>query len=395
MVTDGRAERRPVLDELGTGQHDDEDRPVAGGGEQPLDELEQALVGPVEVLEDEHRRAPVRDPLEQGPPRGGQLFRAARRRALETEQGRQPRLDAGPLLGVGQVLGGHRGELRAGDVGRIRLGDPRPPADHLPERPERQALAVRRRSALVPVDQLDEPVDVLLELPGQPALADPGDPQDRHEPGTPVAGRGVEQLLEQAQLVLASDERGLETGRPAEPAAARDHSRGPPGRNRQLLAPQWLVAQRLVDDRRFRRPHGRLAHEDRARRRDRLEPRCGVHEVAGHHPLAVGCERHGRLAGHHRAANGDRRAVGGLQRADRVDQVERGAHGAFGIVLERHRRPPDGHDGVTDELLDRAAVATDPLAGKREVAVEELADRLRVALVRQGGEARRGRRTGC
>ena len=65
--------------------------------------------------------------------------------------------------------------------------------------------------------------------------------------------------------------------------------------------------------------------------------------------------------------------------ADRRDQIERGPHGALGVVLVRHRRPPDRHHRVADELLHRAAVEPDqPLAGL-EVAGEELAHVLGVA----------------
>ena len=51
-----------------------------------------------------------------------------------------------------------------------------------------------------------------------------------------------------------------------------------------------------------------------------------------------------------------------------VDQLERRAHGALGIVLVRDRRAPDGHHRVADELLDGAAVAVDDVAREVEVA---------------------------
>ena len=73
--------------------------------------------------------------------------------------------------------------------------------------------------------------------------------------------------------------------------------------------------------------------------------------------------------------------------ADRVDQLEGGPDGALGVVLVGDRGAPDGHDGITDELLDRAAVALDDLAGKVEVAAEELAHRLRVRLLGERREA--------
>ena len=92
--------------------------------------------------------------------------------------------------------------------------------------------------------------------------------------------------------------------------------------------------------------------------------------------------------GQHAGARLDRLAgLVAAQAAHRVDQVERGAHGALGIVLARDRRAPHGHDRVADELLDRAAVALDDLAREVEVARQGLAHVLRVAVLGEGREA--------
>ena len=61
------------------------------------------------------------------------------------------------------------------------LGDPRPHAHHLPERPEGDPLTVGGGAALLPVNGLGEAVDVFEELPGEPALADPSEPCHRDE----------------------------------------------------------------------------------------------------------------------------------------------------------------------------------------------------------------------
>ncbi len=42
-------------------------------------------------------------------------------------------------------------------------------------------------------------------------------------------------------------------------------------------------------------------------------------------------------------------------------------YAAFGVVLARHRRTPDGHDGVADELLDDPAVPADHVTGELEI----------------------------
>src|SRR6185312_6091675 len=94
--------------------------------------------------------------------------------------------------------------------GRLRvvgLEQPGARPDHLAERPERDAFAVGGGAAVVPPDTLDHAVDVLEELPGQPALADPGLASDRDEPGTLLARGRVEQVLEEAELLVATDER--------------------------------------------------------------------------------------------------------------------------------------------------------------------------------------------
>ena len=69
----------------------------------------------------------------------------------------------------------------------------------------------------------------------------------------------------------------------------------------------------------------------------------------------------------------------GPERADAVDQVERGTDCAFGVVVVRDRRAPDGHDRVADELLDRATVAADDVLALFEIARQEIADGLGVA----------------
>ena len=77
-------------------------------------------------------------------------------------------------------------------------------------------------------------------------------------------------------------------------------------------------------------------------------------------------------------------ALDGLaQGGDGCAGVGGGADGAQGVVLVRHRYAEDGHDGVADELLDRAAVALDRPPCGREVAVEHAPQRLRVERLRE------------
>ena len=153
---------------------------------------------------------PGGDPLEEGPPGGEQLRRDRRRRRSTPSSASRAGSIQRALVLVGDVLA--RPSRRRGAGRRLVVGleQAGPRADHLAEGPEADALAVGGRAAAVPEDVVDEAVDVLQELPGEPALADAGRADDRHEPGAAVAAGGVEQVLEQPQLVVAADERRLE-----------------------------------------------------------------------------------------------------------------------------------------------------------------------------------------
>ena len=65
----------------------------------------------------------------------------------------------------------------------------------------------------MPAVVVREPVDVLLELPGEPRLADAGDAVDRDELRAALVGGGVEELLDEPQLAVSADERRLEARR--------------------------------------------------------------------------------------------------------------------------------------------------------------------------------------
>ena len=360
------------------------DRPL----EEVVDELHEPRVGPLEVLEHEDGRALERDALEEGPPRREELLAAARRGVADAEERQERGLDLPPLGLVVDELGERRRNPVAGRGVVVVLPETGPPPDHLSEGPEGHALSERRGAALVPVDVLADPVDVLEELPGEPALADAALAGDGQEAHAPLARGGVQEVLQQAQLVVATHERRLDPLAPALAAALGDDPERPPRRDRGGLALEELLAGRLEGDRARRGALGGLADEDGAGRRHRLEPRRGVHHVAGHHPLADGTDRDRCLAGQDAGPQ-----LEGLvarlapEMADGVDEVEGRADRPLGVVLLCDRRAPDGHHGVADELLDRAPVALDDLPAQIEVARQELADLLGVGRVGAGGEA--------
>ena len=150
----------------------------------------------------------------------------------------------------------------------------------------------------------------LSELPRKPRLADPGRADDRHDPQPLLALGGVEQVLEQSQLVLAADERRLERLRAIAPATLGHDTQGAPRGDRCLLALERLLAGRLERDRGARGAMRRLADEHGPGRGHALQPARGVDEVARDHALVRGADRHGRLAGQHAGARLDRRARG-------------------------------------------------------------------------------------
>ena len=262
----------PALEQVRTGERDDQDRDAAAPFEQVVDEVELARIRPLEVLEQEADGAGRRQPFEERPPRPEELVATAGRGVADAQQREHRRLDPGAFALVRDVRREHLRDLRPGRLRVVRLEEAGARPDHLAERPERDPLAIGRRAAVVPPDAFDDAVDVLEELPRQPALADPGLARDRDEPGALLAGGGVEEVLEQAQLLVATDERRLEPVAPAETLALADDAQGEPGRHRQLLALQDLVGDGLEGDRAGRGSLGGVADEDRAGR----APRSGA-----------------------------------------------------------------------------------------------------------------------
>ena len=143
------APARALLEQLGPGERDDQDRDVAGPLEHVLDEVEGPRVRPVEVLEQHHDDALRRDPLEERAPGGEQLGRPAGRGVARPQQREQRGLDPPPLLLVGHVLRDASRAMRVRVVDRIvGLEQARARADHLAQRPERDRP--RRTTAIGP-----------------------------------------------------------------------------------------------------------------------------------------------------------------------------------------------------------------------------------------------------
>ena len=376
-----RAPVRPPLQQFRPREGQHEDRPVAAPLEQVVDEVERPAIGPMEVLEDHRDGRDLGQPLEERAPRGEQLFGAHAR--LDAEQHEQRALDPAALLRIGDVLLDACRDPRARRRLVVALAQARAAPDHLAQRPERDPLAVRGAAAVVPPDALKQAVDVLEELPGEPALADPGRPDDGHQPGALLARRRVEEVLELAQLLVAADERRLHRFAPVAATDLGDDAQGAPRPDRGDLALQDLLACLLEYDRGRGGLERRLADQHGSGGRDRLQARGGVDEVAGDHALIGRTDRDRGLAGEHAGAGLDTRR----EPADGGHEIEACADGPLGVVLGCDRGAPDGHHGIADELLDRAAVAPDHVPGEVEVAAQGLARLLGVALLGERREA--------
>ena len=335
------APRRAPFDELRAGQGDDQDPVVPAPFEDRFDEVDQPVVRPLEVLEDEDRQTLLGDPLDQSAGGSECLTEVDLARGAEAEEGEQPGLHRPPLRLVRDVRLERGDELGPAHLRVVELGDPGPAADHLGQGPEGDALAVGRRPALVPVDVAGQPVDVLEQLPGQPGLADPGNAGDRYESRASLVVGRVEEVLEQAQLAVPTHERRLE---PIAPSPTADHPvrpERPPGRDRGLAAAEVLVADGLGRDAGGGRPLTRLVDQDGPAGGDTLEPGGGVDQIAGDEALVGRPERDRGLPGHHRGASREGRPVRlDLQRGDGADELERRSDGSLGVVLVRSSAHP-------------------------------------------------------
>ena len=290
---------RPALEQLRPGQRDHEQRVAPRPVEEMLDEVQQARVRPLHVLEGEHGRIGLGQSLEEKAPGGEQVLLVPRLMLGQPEQVRQPRLQEAALLGVEDVLFERRAELAEGGVRLLVLRDAAAHPHHVRQRPVGDPFAIRKAATAVPVHGVGDPVEVLVELPGKARLADPGDAGHRDEMRLVLLCTRMEEILDLAQLTVTADEGSFEAVRLERPAQARDDAQRPPQRRRTFLALQLERAGVVVDDRLLGRASRRIAGVDLAGLGHRLDARGGVDQIAGDHALALRSQRDRRLAGEH------------------------------------------------------------------------------------------------
>ena len=120
----------PALEELGPRGRDDEQRDVGHPVDELVEKVEEALVGPVDVLDDDDERTLLGETLEEAAPGGERLVSAIAselRFAGEAEEREEMRLDARLVARAGERVLDDLVDLRR-DVLRACPARGRPPA---------------------------------------------------------------------------------------------------------------------------------------------------------------------------------------------------------------------------------------------------------------------------
>ena len=349
-------------------------------------EFEEWWVGPVQVFDDDDSGTVRGDRFHEALPGGEGLFAGFGLAGVDSEQREQSRPQPVALLDLRKCCV----ELRGRRLRRIGLEDPGVRLDQLAERPERDPLAVRQAATLTPSDQLGTPVEVARKLRTEPALADPGLAHERHELDGRVARAPNEQALEERLLDFTTDEQrllGPDQVR-AEPRARLD---GSVQTKRRTLPLDVHRHKRLVDDDSLGLPERLLRNRHLVHGRGRLNARRRVHDVAGDDPLTLlGSRVQRNDCGSGVDTDPHLELELGLslvQLGDRLDDPKPCADCPLGIVLVRDRRAENSHDGIADELLDRAAVALELVPHARVIRANASADILGVGILRGCREA--------
>ena len=291
---------------------------------------------------------------------------------------------------VGEAGLDQRLQPRAHVLGRVALVDASERLHRLGQRPVRHALAVGEAAARADRGRRLEPRQ---ELCGQARLAHARGAEHGHELARALLGRAVERVLEHPSLAHTADEgRRCRAGPAGEVVVQRDHAIRRDGIG---LPFQVERLDRLGDDRPVHEPVGGRTDQDLAHRRGLLEPRGGVHRVAGRHYVGRPRGADDDLARRDPDPHAQLHSEPGLQvvaeHADGLARLDRSPDAAKGIVLVRLRHPEQCDDGVADELLDVAAVALEGCRYCAEVAVHHPSHGLGVELLaelRRPGDVR-------
>ena len=144
----------PALQELGTRGAEHEQRNAPSALDELVDEVEQRIVRPVQILEHEHHRPALGQCFEVTAPGCRALLRAHEPSLGQTGERTQVALDPLRLRCLDAGLTDRAGQLLTSLLGGVGLEDARFGLDDLAKRPEGHAVAVWKRATLPPADEL-------------------------------------------------------------------------------------------------------------------------------------------------------------------------------------------------------------------------------------------------
>lgn len=206
---------RAILEQLGTCRAYHQERSVLGRLDDVLDEIQERRLGPVDVFDDDHQRAPARELLQHlaGRPEGladrERLVREAEDRGQARDDVRLPRHQ--------------RRELRSRARYRLVLGDLSGLPHDLGKGRERDAVAVRDAPAAERVRLARRPREELVDETG---LAEPGVAEHGHEPTASLVLSAQEAAVKDRELLRPAHQRGVEEARESLGAVGTDAQGG-------------------------------------------------------------------------------------------------------------------------------------------------------------------------
>ncbi len=345
---------RTAVQQLRPRRAEDEERHPACPVDEVIHEIEQAVVGPLQILEHEHGRTSLGERLEIPAPTGERILTVPSFLFTEPDQRQEVTLHPRCVTGVDDVSNG-RDELFPHLSCGVGLENACLRLHHLAERPQAHAVPIGQRATLPPRDQLARRRrgDRLHQLVHETGLADAGYADERDELHGRLASSSCERFAQHGQLVIAPYER----------RASRLHDVDAEARSRLLRLPHRnclglaLCLDRLafgVVDHVSSGAIRRLADEYPVDERRRLQARRRVDDVPGRHRLSslgTRTQSNQRFACVHRDPH-----LQLLLITNPVADRQRRAHCPLRIVLVRDRRAEQSHHRIADEFLDGAAV---------------------------------------
>ena len=351
-----------------------------------LDQVEEGVLGPVDVVEDDDHGLPCREDDDEWLSCGSQLEEPPR-----SPEHLVQRVSAFGEADCGRDAHGRLGTLGSCELekpsarllGRVLVADAGGVARDLKKGPERDAASIGQAPAAY------DPAfgrDPAAELVDEARLAGAGLRDERDETAHALGSRRRERGLERLELADAPDDRTAVM--PLQGLCCVD-------RDEPICGDTLRFSLGIDGIDRFdlhcvpHEPVGRLAEQDFVGRRRLLQTSRGVHDVSGDEPLARCRVARHDLAGVDAGPVPNRDAPAplelGVQLGQCVPHVGCGPHGTEGVVLVQQGKAEHRHDRVADVFLDGAAVPLECRSHLVEVARHHLPDCLRVELLSHCG----------